>query len=90
MSSDFPPSTHFSSKQKAKPPLGSPKTHQPYGKTRGIPQSQALPACIKEDLSTQHTDSVAGMAGGHLHDVTLGHDVPGTAAACEGSCCLAL
>lgn len=55
-----------------------------------IPQSQALPARIEEDLGTQHADAVAGVAGGHLDDVTLGHDAPGTAAACEGSCCLTL
>lgn len=71
-------------------PLGFPQNPSALQKTMGIPQSQVLPACIEEDLGTQHADAVAGMAGGHLHDVTLGHDVPGTAAACEGSCCLAL
>lgn len=43
---------------------------------------------VKEDLGAQYADPVAGMTGRHLNDLALGHDVLGTAAACEGGCCL--
>lgn len=86
------PLTPIASKQRVNPPntFRLPrKSIIPRDARRRPDPPLALPVGVKEDLGAQHADAVAGAAGGHLHDLALGHGVPWTAAACEGSCCLA-